>query len=89
MAESVFLSSNVKDIIIYCKQFICFISGHGHGGRLGQGHEESLLTPKAIKSLSEFKITDISLGIDHTLFLTSNGQVLACGLNDYHQVTHL
>ena len=61
-------------------------SGHGHGGRLGHGHEESLLHPKAIKCLSEFKITDVSLGIDHTLFLTSNGQVLACGLNAYQQV---
>ena len=36
--------------------------------------------------MSEFKITDVSLGIDHTLFLTSNGQVLACGLNAYQQV---
>ena len=36
--------------------------------------------------MSEFKITEVSLGIDHTLFLTSNGQVLTCGVNNYHQL---
>ena len=63
-----------------------FTCGHGRGGRLGHGHNESILSPKSIKSLSEFNVTSVSLGIDHSLFLTSNGQVFVCGMNDHGQL---
>ena len=52
-----------------------YTCGHGRGGRLGHSHNESMLTPKIVKSLMEHKVTSISLGIDHSLFLTSSGQV--------------
>ena len=63
-----------------------YTCGHGRGGRLGHGHSESLLSPKMIKTLSEHVITDVSLGIDHSIFLSKNGQVFVCGLNTYHQL---
>ena len=42
---------------------------------MGHGHNESILTPKMVKSFIEHKVTALSLGIDHSLFLTSAGQV--------------
>ena len=52
-----------------------YTCGHGRGGRLGHGHNESILTPKMVKIFVDHKVTALSLGIDHSLFLTSAGQV--------------
>ena len=57
------------------KKTAVYTCGHGRGGRLGHGHNESILTPKMVKSFIEHKVTALSLGIDHSLFLTSSGQV--------------
>ena len=50
--------------------------GHGLGGRLGFGTEESQLTPKLIQCFVESDACiAIASGSDHSLFLTQNRNV--------------
>ena len=51
------------------------------GGRLGQGEGQSqqALVPRLVSSLLKLKITEVSVARYHSLFLSSNGVVLACG----------
>ncbi|KAK8838289.1 hypothetical protein M9Y10_035712 [Tritrichomonas musculus] len=39
-----------------------------------------------ISSLSDYKITSASAGFNHSLFITNDGKVLACGCNDSGQL---
>jgi len=48
----------------------------------GLGDEEEQKTPKLIVALEHLKITQIA-GWDHTLFLTSEGEVYGCGENSF------
>ena len=62
--------------------------GLGHGGRLGHGNEDSQLMPRHIFMLNENAncIIDVALGVDHSMFLASNGTVWVCGSNASHQL---
>ena len=61
--------------------------GHGQGGRLGHGNEDSQLTPRYIATLKDnVSCTDIALGVDHSMFLTSKGTIWVCGSNEFHQL---
>uniref|UniRef100_A0A1B0BRM9 BTB domain-containing protein n=1 Tax=Glossina palpalis gambiensis TaxID=67801 RepID=A0A1B0BRM9_9MUSC len=63
--------------------------GHGKGGRLGTGNENSLTTPKKVKlSLknSNEEVICISTSRRHSLILTNYSLVFACGLNDEQQL---
>ncbi|CAG0882573.1 unnamed protein product [Darwinula stevensoni] len=63
--------------------------GHGLGGRLGFGTEESQLTPKLIQCFVESdSCIAIASGSDHSLFLTQNHNVWSCGSNRYGQLGH-
>ncbi|CAK5265304.1 unnamed protein product [Mycena citricolor] len=60
------------------------ICGFGSGGRLGpsQHTQYSLIS---IPQLTQ-SIVSVALGQDHTLALTSNGEVLSWGLSRFHQL---
>ena len=61
--------------------------GHGQGGRLGHGNEDSQLSPRCISTLKDSVIcVDIALGIDHSMFLGSNGTIWVCGSNTSYQL---
>ncbi|XP_065367472.1 inhibitor of Bruton tyrosine kinase [Calliphora vicina] len=63
--------------------------GHGKGGRLGTGNENSLSTPKKIKiplKNTGEEIVCISASRKHSLVLTNYSLVFACGLNDSQQL---
>ncbi|XP_023296811.2 inhibitor of Bruton tyrosine kinase [Lucilia cuprina] len=63
--------------------------GHGKGGRLGSGNENSLSTPKKVKiplKNSGEEIICISASRKHSLVLTNYSLVFACGLNDNQQL---
>ena len=62
--------------------------GHGGGGRLGHGSETMQLEPRPVTLPSQRTCTDVSLGVDHSLFLCDNGLVYSCGDNSYHQLGH-
>uniref|UniRef100_A0A1A9X4V3 BTB domain-containing protein n=1 Tax=Glossina brevipalpis TaxID=37001 RepID=A0A1A9X4V3_9MUSC len=63
--------------------------GHGKGGRLGVGNENSLTTPKKVniplKNANE-EVICISASRKHSLILTNYSLVFACGLNDELQL---
>uniref|UniRef100_A0A0A1XIP7 Inhibitor of Bruton tyrosine kinase n=1 Tax=Zeugodacus cucurbitae TaxID=28588 RepID=A0A0A1XIP7_ZEUCU len=71
------------------KKGILYAVGHGEGGRLGNGVEHSLATPKKVKipkkSYGE-RIICISASRKHSLLLTDNSAVFACGLNEDKQL---
>lgn len=55
------------------------------GGQLGHGSLDSLSKPKYIEWLREYgaKIKSVSCGNSHTIFLTTDGEVLSCGVGEY------
>lgn len=82
--------------IVMCKFHTLFLSsdgkiyacGHGHGGRLGHGNEQTSLVPKQVKALAGEECVQVAAGVDHTVILTSKGAVWTCGLNNCHQLGH-
>lgn len=66
-----------------------YTCGHGLGGRLGLSTENTTLNVTQISCLTKMdmgRCIDIAAGQDHTVFLMENGQVLASGKNNYHQL---
>jgi len=74
--HSVFLTE--EGVVLTC--------GHGRGGRLGHGHEQSVVAPLKIQALGKFKCIAVAAARDHTVVLTKSGIVHTCGLNDGHQL---
>ncbi|KAM8711354.1 hypothetical protein ACLKA7_000488 [Drosophila subpalustris] len=64
--------------------------GHGKGGRLGIGVENSLPAPKRVKvplkNGNMEHIICLSVSRQHSLLLTNRSLVFASGLNDHHQL---
>nr|XP_016929755.1 inhibitor of Bruton tyrosine kinase [Drosophila suzukii] len=75
---------------LFCdKKGHLYAVGHGKGGRLGIGMENSLPAPKRVKvssKLGDDSIRDISVSRQHSLVLTQRSLVFACGLNTDHQL---
>ncbi|XP_017135160.2 probable E3 ubiquitin-protein ligase HERC4 isoform X1 [Drosophila miranda] len=64
--------------------------GDASHGQLGLGgiENEQILLPSQIEFKPDSPVQQIACGHRHTLFLTANGQVYACGNNDHHQLGH-
>ncbi|XKL59654.1 hypothetical protein PGB90_000670 [Kerria lacca] len=72
--------------------------GLGKGGRLGLSSDETILIPQKImlKSKIEFGSSSpnvkplfcikAAVGMDHSIFLCNDNQILTCGMNTYHQL---
>lgn len=77
--HSVVLTSEARDNIRVC--------GFGSGGRLGPSQH----TQYSLMPLPEIKhtIESVALGQDHTLALTSTGEVLTWGLNRFSQLGYV
>ncbi|KAK8880820.1 hypothetical protein M9Y10_003512 [Tritrichomonas musculus] len=64
-----------------------FGRGSNEYGQLGIGEGEELTDEFVeIRSLNKYKIKSASAGFSHSLFLTSEGKVLACGNNYFGQL---
>ena len=65
-----------------------FTWGLGVEGRLGHGSYSDEFFPKQVRALASphIKIVNASGGYAHSLFLTSEGEVLTCGSNKYGQL---
>ncbi|XP_064404443.1 inhibitor of Bruton tyrosine kinase-like isoform X2 [Halichondria panicea] len=79
--------------VVLCKFHSVFLSecgrvltcGHGLGGRLGHGSEQSLVTPCVVRTVEGVAV-GVAAARNHTVILTKSGSVYTCGLNDAHQL---
>ncbi|XP_068143352.1 probable E3 ubiquitin-protein ligase HERC4 [Drosophila tropicalis] len=67
-----------------------FCWGNASHGQLGMGgiESEQILIPSQISWKPDAPLRQIACGHRHTLFLTANGKVYACGNNDQAQLGH-
>ncbi|KAI1178294.1 hypothetical protein F4777DRAFT_111756 [Nemania sp. FL0916] len=64
-----------------------YVSGLGRGGRLGLGDEKTKLSFTPVQGgLSDKKVTAVALGQNHTLAVTSEGELWSWGSNNYAQL---
>lgn len=63
-----------------------YVWGRSSSGQLGLGHQENKFLPQEFTSFKRSDITEISCGEDHTLFITNNHKIYACGDNCYGQL---
>ncbi|XP_030640268.1 inhibitor of Bruton tyrosine kinase [Chanos chanos] len=83
----------IKQVVL-CKFHSVFLSqkgevftcGHGQGGRLGHGDEQTYLVPKVVEGLLSHHCCQIAAARDHTVVLTEEGYVYTFGLNTFHQL---
>ncbi|XP_046848381.1 inhibitor of Bruton tyrosine kinase-like isoform X2 [Xenia sp. Carnegie-2017] len=86
---------SIKQVVL-CKFHAVFLAndggiwtcGHGQGGRLGHGNENTILIPKRIEALKQEVCRTVAAGQDHTVVLSENGNVYTFGLNEHHQLGH-
>ncbi|XP_075354381.1 inhibitor of Bruton tyrosine kinase isoform X6 [Mycteria americana] len=83
----------IKQVVL-CKFHSVFLShkgqvytcGHGQGGRLGHGDEQTCLVPRLVEGLAGHHCSQIAAAKDHTVVLTEDGYVYTFGLNTFHQL---
>lgn len=83
----------IKQVVL-CKFHTVFLSqkgqvytcGHGPGGRLGHGDEQTCLVPRLVEGLSGHNCSQVAAAKDHTVVLTEDGGVYTFGLNIFHQL---
>ncbi|XP_057183693.1 inhibitor of Bruton tyrosine kinase-like isoform X2 [Triplophysa rosa] len=83
----------VKQVVL-CKFHSVFLSqkgqvytcGHGQGGRLGHGDEQTYLVPRIVDGLLSHQCSQIAAARDHTVVLTEEGYVYTFGLNTHYQL---
>lgn len=64
-----------------------YICGVGRGGRLGLGDENTQFTFKPVQGgLLDRRVTQVSLGLNHTMAITSNGELWTWGSNNVSQL---
>lgn len=68
---------------LYC---IYFCRGCGDTYQLGHGNQEHVRQPKLIEGLSETVVSDISVGAQHCVALTTDSDVYAWGKNSSFEV---
>jgi alpha-tubulin suppressor-like RCC1 family protein len=60
--------------------------GYNLYGQLGLGNKTQQTTPQLITALDSLTISAIACGSAHTVFITNNNKVYACGYNIYGQL---
>ncbi|XP_026149357.1 inhibitor of Bruton tyrosine kinase isoform X2 [Mastacembelus armatus] len=83
----------IKQVVL-CKFHSVFLSqkgqvftcGHGQGGRLGHGDEQTYLVPRMVEGLMSHHCSQVAAARDHTVVLTEEGYVYTFGLNTFHQL---
>ncbi|XP_029709286.1 inhibitor of Bruton tyrosine kinase [Aedes albopictus] len=83
------MSINAYHSVFLTKSGDVYATGHGRGGRLGNGAENTVAFPIRIpvhtKSADE-RIVDVSTGRHHTLLLSDHNCIYSCGENNHCQL---
>ncbi|KAK6170183.1 hypothetical protein SNE40_018638 [Patella caerulea] len=80
--------------VVMCKFHTVFLTqigqvyscGHGHGGRLGHGDQQTSVVPRLVDALKRETCVQVAAARDHTLFFMEKGTVYGCGSNESHQL---
>ena len=64
----------------------CYTFGRNEAGQLGHGDKMNRGAPTLVKVLENVRITKAVAGKTHTLFLTSGGELWACGSNKFGEL---
>jgi alpha-tubulin suppressor-like RCC1 family protein len=64
-----------------------FSFGDNEHGELGLGHFNETINPELVKSLKNFKISQISCGFKHVICRTTLGKVFTWGWNEFGQLS--
>lgn len=81
------ISSGGQHLLALSDDGRVFGFGSNEQGQLGVGKEiKKALYCMEIKTLSQYNICAISAGMDHSLFKTTDGKILACGSNKFGQL---
>ncbi|KAF7488801.1 RCC1 and BTB domain-containing protein 1 [Sarcoptes scabiei] len=91
-----YLYADIKRVFVFGRESDCvffitkndhvFAYGKNNSGCLGVGCDEYVSEPKPVPTLNKRKIIEFAAGRDHILALTKNGQVFACGSNEFGQL---
>jgi alpha-tubulin suppressor-like RCC1 family protein len=86
--QDVFMSKLSTAVLTTDPESNLYMCGHGPGGRLGTGDEQSRFRFVCIDggALSRKKIATVALGQNHTLAVDDRGEVFSWGSNGYGQL---
>ncbi|KAI5204443.1 hypothetical protein E4T39_03618 [Aureobasidium subglaciale] len=86
--QDVFMSKLSTAVLTTDPESNLYMCGHGPGGRLGTGDEQSRFRFVCIEggALSRKKIATVALGQNHTLAVDDRGEVFSWGSNGYGQL---
>ena len=72
------------------EKYLTLTWGNHQQGQLGLGgiEDEQISHPIEVTKMSQHEVISIACGIEHTLFLVSNGTVYSCGGNECGQLGH-
>jgi len=83
--KGIFGGCNAVHAIIVTEDGVTMSFGRNDKGQLGLGDTTTRVTPTVIEALKNLDIVDAACGRSHTLFLTAEGVVYACGDNKMGQ----
>ncbi|KEQ61349.1 uncharacterized protein M437DRAFT_52098, partial [Aureobasidium melanogenum CBS 110374] len=86
--QDVFMSKLSTAVLTTDPESNLYMCGHGPGGRLGVGDEQSRFRFVCIEggALSRKKIATVALGQNHTMAVDDRGEVFSWGSNSYGQL---
>lgn len=83
---------NVTQSIFLTAEGNVYACGNNENGQLGVGHSNQITTGHVSNNYPIVKclvqnVKQISVGVDHTLFLTNDNRVYGCGKNEFGQLS--
>lgn len=83
--RGVFSGCNACHSVIVTDEGVAMTFGRNDKGQLGLGDTETRITPVVVEALKGIDVVAAACGRSHTLFLSSDGMVFACGDNKMGQ----
>ncbi|MBN3292159.1 NEK8 kinase, partial [Polypterus senegalus] len=84
--EIVQISCGASHVVAVSNEHEVFTWGRGDNGRLGLGSQESHNSPQQVALPAEYKILKVPCGVDCSMILTTDHQILACGSNRFNKL---
>ena len=70
-----------KHSLILTNKGHMYVCGYGAQGQLGLGHTKNKYEPVIVQSMITKKVKMVAAGANHSLCLTTRGDVFSCGYN--------